>query len=133
MNNLAIISKEAISSDVSIIEIDGSELVTLRSFFEVLAEYMHFPDYFGFNLDSLDELLCDLSWIEDKKLAIYINNSEYFLNKERNETKKTTLLDMLDAICEDWKWIDAEEETERKELNFYFSESENIKKLLNKN
>jgi hypothetical protein len=96
---------------------------------------MHFPDYFGFNLDSLDELLNDLTWIEDEKLAIYFNNSEKFLEKERNETKILTLLDLLDATCEDWKWHEMDEEDEdytQKELFFGFDKSQRMEQLLNK-
>lgn len=87
MKNLDIIDKNQISSEFSIIEIDASEVTTLREFYEVLAKAMHFPDYFGFNLDSLDELLNDLTWIEDEKLAIYFNNSEKFLEKEETKPK----------------------------------------------
>ncbi|MCF8326144.1 MAG: barstar family protein [Leadbetterella sp.] len=135
MKNLDIIDKNQISNEFSIIEIDASEVTSLREFYEVLAKAMHFPDYFGFNLDSLDELLNDLTWIEDEKLAIYFNNSEKFLEKERNETKILTLLDLLDATCEDWKWHEMDEEDEdytQKELFFGFDKSQRMEQLLNK-
>jgi RNAse (barnase) inhibitor barstar len=135
MINLDIIDKNQISNEFSIIEIDASEVTSLREFYEVLAKAMHFPDYFGFNLDSLDELLNDLTWIEDEKLAIYFNNSEKFLEKERNETKILTLLDLLDATCEDWKWHEMDEEDEdytQKELFFGFDKSQRMEQLLNK-
>ena len=135
MKNLDIIDKNQISNEFSIIEIDASEVTSLREFYEVLAKAMHFPDYFGFNLDSLDELLNDLTWIEDEKLAIYFNNSEKFLDKERNETKILTLLDLLDATCEDWKWHEMDEEDEdytQKELFFGFDKSQRMEQLLNK-
>lgn len=135
MKNLEIIDKNQISSEFSIIEIDANDVTTLREFYEVLAIAMHFPDYFGFNLDSLDELLNDLTWIEDEKLAIYFNNSEKFLEKERNETKILTLLDLLDATCEDWKWHEMDEEEEDyspKELCFGFDKSQRMEQLLNK-
>jgi len=135
MKNLDIIEKNQIDSEFSVIEIDASEVTTLREFYEVLAKALHFPDYFGFNLDSLDELLNDLTWIEDEKLAVYFNNSEKFLEKERNETKILTLLDLLDATCEDWKWHEMDEEDEDytpKELFFGFDKSQRMEQLLNK-
>lgn len=135
MKNLDIIEKKQIASEFSVIEIDASEVTTLREFYEVLAKAMHFPDYFGFNLDSLDELLNDLTWIEDEKLAVYFNNSEKFLEKERNETKILILLDLLDATCEDWKWHEMDEEDEDytpKELFFGFDKSQRMELLLNK-
>jgi RNAse (barnase) inhibitor barstar len=135
MNNLNIIDKEQIPAEFAIIEIDANEITSLREFYEVLAKAMHFPDYFGFNLDSLDELLNDLTWIEDEKLAVYFKNSDKFLEKERNETKILTLLDILDATCEDWKWHEMDEEDEdftQKELLFGFDKSQRIEDLLNK-
>ncbi len=135
MKNLDIIGKEQIPVEYSVIEIDANEVTSLREFYEVLAKAMHFPDYFGFNLDSLDELLNDLTWIEDEKLAVYFNNSEKFLEKERNETKILTLLDLLDATCEDWKWHEMDEEDEDytpKELFFGFDKSQRMEQLLNK-
>ena len=135
MKNLDTINQSDIPSEFAIIEIDANRATTLREFYEVLAEAMHFPDYFGFNLDSLDELLNDLTWIEDTKLAIYFINSEKFLEKERNETKILTLLDLLDATCEDWKWHEMDEEDEdftKKELFFGFDKSQRMEGLLNK-
>ncbi|MCP9769682.1 barnase inhibitor [Lacihabitans sp. LS3-19] len=133
MNNLSICTIKEFPEDFGILEIDAKRVSTLREFYEVLAETMDFPDYFGFNLDSLDELLNDLSWIEDEKIGIYFSNSESFLQKERNETKILTLLDLLDATCEDWKWIDNENsENEKKSLLFGFDKSERIENLLNK-
>ena len=92
MNNLEIIDKEQIPAEYAIIEIDANEITSLREFYEVLAKAMHFPDYFGFNLDSLDELLNDLTWIEDEYLAVYFKNSEKFREKEINES---TILKLL--------------------------------------
>lgn len=128
----------ALPEDFSVAIIDGKETPTLRSFYEVLAKTLEFPDYFGFNLDSLDELLNDLSWIENEKIAIQIINSDQFLINERNKDKIITLLDLLDATCEDWKWMEPEEglteEDEdyipKKELVFVFSESDRVRELL---
>jgi RNAse (barnase) inhibitor barstar len=130
MKNLSICIINDFPADFGILEIDAKRVSTLREFYEVLAQTMDFPDHFGFNLDSLDELLNDLSWIEDEKIGIYFSNSENFLQKERNETKILTLLDLLDATCEDWKWLDAE--TDKKSLLFGFDKSDRIENLLNK-
>lgn len=139
MENLSIRSKSDITPDFSIIEIDGNKLKTLRNFYEEIANVLHFPDYFGFNLDSFDELLNDLSWIVDEKIAIYIYNSQNFMINERNEEKVMTLLDLLDATCEDWKWMEVEAGTEddddfipKKELMFVFSDSDHIQEIINK-
>jgi len=110
--------------------VDGLKAHTLRGFYEEVAKALNFPEYFGFNLDSFDEMLNDLSWLEQSKIAIYITNSDSFVEKERNPDKLPTLLDLLDATCEDWKWIDEDDEISKKELIVAFSPSERIIKLL---
>jgi RNAse (barnase) inhibitor barstar len=118
------INPSEIPSDFDLIEMDSP--TTLREFYELIANTLEFPDYFGFNLDSFDEMINDLSWIENEKLFLYFNNSENFLKKERNETKIQTLLDLLEATCEEWKW----DEEEGKEILIGFSPSERMERLL---
>lgn len=133
MNNLSICIPADFPEEFGVIKIDATKTKTLREFYEVMAEVFEFPDYFGFNLDSFDEMINDLSWIEDEKLAVFFENSESFLINERNETKIITLLDMLDATCEDWKWMEeVDDELPKKSLLFGFSAGERIQDLLNK-
>jgi RNAse (barnase) inhibitor barstar len=132
MENLVIGDVLSIDNQYVIIEIDAAQTSTLREFYETLARELYFPDYFGFNLDSFDEMINDLSWIEDKDLALYFKNSESFLAKERNENKILTLLDLLDATCEDWKWHEGDEDLPKKNLKIVFQNSERIQTLLNK-
>ncbi|KPM48279.1 barstar family protein [Jiulongibacter sediminis] len=146
MNNLFITDSPKQFDDFSLIEIDAKRCKTLRDFYETLAEVLHFPDYFGFNLDSFDEIINDLSWIEDERILLYFKNSSDFLLNERNDQKVITLLELLDATCEDWKFMDedaeketinadSEEEEEdyfipKKELAIGFSESERMEDFL---
>lgn len=39
----------------------------LQLFIELSAQ-LHFPDYLGFNWNSLYDLFCDFSWIKQKRL-----------------------------------------------------------------
>ena len=110
MNNLFITDSPGELDDFSLITIDSKRCRTLRDFYETLAETLHFPDYFGFNLDSFEELINDLSWIEDERLLLYFKNSTEFLINERNDQKVITLLELLDATCEDWKFMDEDAE-----------------------
>ncbi len=132
MPNFIICHQTASLDAYRIFEIDGNKTITLRGFYEEIASKLQFPEYFGFNLDSLDELLNDLSWINHEKIAIFINNSEQFISKERNPDKLPTLLDLLDATCEDWKWVDESDNFEKKELIIVFSPSERIRNLLDR-
>ena len=131
MNNVAIAPPEELPEDFDLVEIDATRTGTLRAFYETMAEVFEFPDYFGFNLDSFDEMINDLSWIENEKILIYFTRSDKFLEKERNESKILTLLDLLDAACEEWKWAD--DEVPGKELLIRFSPSQRIQRLLESN
>lgn len=112
MNNLFISASPDALADYALITIDSKRCKTLRDFYETLAEQLHFPDYFGFNLDSFDELMNDLSWIEDERILLYFKNSSEFLINERNDGKVNTLLELIDATCEDWKFMDEDAERE---------------------
>jgi RNAse (barnase) inhibitor barstar len=137
MSNLFICTKAELEGDAAVIEIDSKTCMTLKDFYEVIAKKLYFPDYFGFNMDSLDELLNDLSWIEDSKLALYFTHTEHFLINERSDDKVLSLLDMLDAICEDWKWMeeDGSDEDEdfipKKSLLIGFENGQRIDEILN--
>ena len=130
MANFLITNNLEALKEYHVVEIDGQKAHTLRGFYEEMAKCLTFPEYFGFNLDSLDEMLNDLSWIEQPKVAIYIFDSEHFIEKERNPDKLPTLLDLLDATCEDWKWADEESEFPKKALIIAFSTSKRIIQLL---
>jgi RNAse (barnase) inhibitor barstar len=130
MPNFLIINNVDSLIDYRIAQIDGQKAHTLRGFYEELAKALDFPEYFGFNLDSLDEMLNDLSWVNESKIAIYVTNSEQFIKKERNPDKLPTILDLLDATCEDWKWIDEDDDVPKKEIVVAFSPSERIIQLL---
>lgn len=131
MKNIALSTIEKLPEDFEIVEIDASKTTTLRAFYEEMAKVFEFPDYFAFNLDSFDEIINDLSWIENEKLLVYFINSSEFLKNERNESKILTLLDLLDSAAEEWKWAD-EELIPKKDLLIRFSPSQRMEKILDK-
>ena len=145
MNNLFITDSPKQFDDYSLIEINSKNCKTLKDFYETLAEVLHFPEYFGFNMDSFDEMINDLSWIEDERIMLYFYNSSDFLLNERNDQKVISLLELLDATCEDWKFMDVDAEMEqvsdgskeeedyfipKKELVVGFSESQRMEDFL---
>ncbi len=132
MPNFLVTKNLELPADYSIIELDGHKTLTLRGFYEEIGDALAFPEEFGFTSESLDEMLSDLSWLEDEKIVVYISPSEHFIEKERNPEKIGTLLNLLDAICEDWRWEDDSENLPKKELIFAFADSPRIRGLLDK-
>jgi RNAse (barnase) inhibitor barstar len=94
------------------VSIDGAKALKIKNFYEQIAIALDFPNYFDHNLDSFDECLNDLEWLDAGNIAIQIHNFEQFLTAERGDKKLIELLNVLDATAEDWKWLD--EESERK-------------------
>lgn len=113
--------------------IDGSKTPTLKAFFEQIGLALEFPDYYVHNLDSLDELLNDLDWIDETRVIIKIEHTADWLIKEKSEEKILAIIDLLDATAEEWKWMDeedAEEEVVKKELLIVFEDTPRIRTLL---
>ncbi|MCA9749317.1 MAG: barstar family protein [Chitinophagales bacterium] len=67
-----IFSDYLIVEDTYLAFVDGTKSTTRDKFFQQIAAAMQFPDYFSHNLDSLDEIMSDLSWIEQEKINILI-------------------------------------------------------------
>jgi hypothetical protein len=121
---------EALFSTDFIAHIDGKKAQTLRLFYEEIADLLEIPD-FGFNLEALNDSLNDLQWLEDERIIIYVTNTNEFISKERDPAKLGSVLSILDATAEDWKWIDDDDETtEKKEIIIVFEDSSRIRKLL---
>jgi len=120
---------EAHFADDFIAHIDGKKTVTLRQFYEEIADLLEIPD-FGYNLDALNDSLNDLQWLEDERIVLYITNTSEFISKERDPAKMGSVLSILDATAEDWKWVDDDELTDQKEIVIVFDDSPRIQKLL---
>lgn len=74
--------------------IPGSAVEDLDSFYAAIASLLNFPAYFSENLDSFDELINDLGWLEEKDLRIYISEYANFLLEEASE-KRILVLEIL--------------------------------------
>jgi RNAse (barnase) inhibitor barstar len=82
--------------------LDGSKATTIDDFYEALGQALVFPDYFGKNLDSFDEMMNDLEWIAQQTVVLVFRNYEDLLADE-NEEIKEIILSILDAAAEEWK------------------------------
>jgi RNAse (barnase) inhibitor barstar len=123
------LSKEFKNSKLA--TVDGSKSATLRDFYDAIGEALEFPEYYSANLDSLDEMLNDLEWIEDEQVVLWIPNSDNWLIKEKSEEKIVAVVDLLDAAAEEWKWIeDDDEDRDKKDLRIVLEDTPRIRQLL---
>ncbi|WP_420146627.1 barstar family protein [Spirosoma sp.] len=113
-----------------IAHIDGKKVITLRDFYEEIAVLLDFPDGFGFNLDALNDYLNDLQWLEDERIILYFTSTETLISKERDPAKMGSILNILEATAEDWKWVDEDDDADKKEIILVFEDSLRIRKLL---
>ena len=117
------------ASEAAVIPISSTQCHTLKELYGSIVEALAYPDDFGFKVDELDDLLSDLSWIEDTHLVFFFTETEEWLIKERNKERIFTMLDLLQGVVEDWHWVDSEEE-DKKTVDVYFAPSERITKLM---
>ncbi len=73
--------------------IDGKACSNIKMAYEKLEEQLSFPDYFGYNLDSLDEMLSDLSWILQPRIRLIIFDIPSLLSKDLDN--KESFLDIM--------------------------------------
>ncbi|WP_219223172.1 barstar family protein [Pedobacter antarcticus] len=83
---------------------DGEKCGELKAFVSLLAENFSFPEYFSDNLDSLEEILNDMSWLHDNSFAIIISNYAEFLKSEK-PARKAELLSLLAETASQWQHV----------------------------
>lgn len=67
-----------------------------RDLLAIFVRNLKFPRYFGWNWDSFEECLRDLSWIKQPRRIIIVHDSLPFL--EGQENRETYLSILLDAV-----------------------------------
>lgn len=112
-----------------IVNIDGKHALTLRQFYEEMADLLEIPN-FTFTLEALNDSLNDLQWLEDKRVVLYFTNTGELISKERDPAKLASVLNILDATAEDWKWVEEDESLDKKEIVVVFEDSPRIRKAL---
>lgn len=94
--------KETENKKLSVL-FDGTELETKDQLMIKMKEALSFPDYFGMNWDSLDEVLRDLSWLyETECVQITFCNPDLILSSA-TENDRIAFKDILDMAVEYWK------------------------------
>lgn len=93
------LSPETIGSSVVL---DGAILNDFAKFHKTIAQLLHFPDYYGNNLDALDEVLSDMEFSSLKNIQIVFRNYDKLLSDEPHD-KKIALLQVLNGAIAFWK------------------------------
>lgn len=90
-----------------------------ESFFKEVSTVLFFPDYWHQNLDSLDELLNDLDWIDKSIIKIdVINSSDLLINEPEDYKKK--VLQLFDSVVQEWQNFENDDYRERKKVIISF-------------
>ncbi len=101
------------------VEIHGSEIRDIKSFYDILVHQLEFPGYFGENLDALYDMLLDLQWLKKDTIDLIISEYDDFLAEEDLEDKAEVML-LLEDVCREWREGDFDdEEWEMKKIRVY--------------
>ncbi len=87
-------------NNIRYVFIDGFACKHIDRCYATLQEQLSLPDYFGKNLDALEEVLDDLDWIPQEKVRIIIFNQPDLLSNDAE--KKNDFLYILNS-CENEK------------------------------
>lgn len=87
--NPSFISK---SGNVFVALLDGATIATLGEFYTAISKALHFPDYFGRNLDALEEMLNDLGWVKEGLTLLIIKNEDELLRDDLQQRREVIRL-----------------------------------------
>jgi RNAse (barnase) inhibitor barstar len=104
-----------------VVTIDGETSSTINEFYKNIAQAMLFPDYFGRNIDSFDEIMSDLEWLKETNIHLIFKNYDNFLSEENDDIREI-ILTILDETAEEWKRKDED----AKKLRMYVEPSDLI-------
>lgn len=87
--------KLAKHAQTKVIVMHGKAIPTLDAFYKDIQFSLQIPSYFGFNLDALDEVLHDLSWLSDKHIILIIYRSSLLC--AQHEDDRDNLISVLSS------------------------------------
>lgn len=77
--------KSGATDAIQLIELDGGRMQSSADFYTEVSSKLKLPDYFGRNLNALDECVTDLEWVDGKSpVVIVIRNADLMLKGERD-------------------------------------------------
>lgn len=97
---LHISSSYFVENNIRYVFMDGNLCRSIEQCYVTLKQQLSLPDYFGNNLDALEEVLSDLDWINEEKIKIIILNSNGLLINDIS--KKKDFVEILNS-CDNKK------------------------------
>lgn len=85
-----------------VVKIDGKKNRNRDDFLENIGNVLSFPDSYCKTLESLDECICNLQWLDERKIVVVIKNSDFFLLEESAEVKGC-FYDVIKNAIQFWK------------------------------
>ncbi|MFS3929258.1 barstar family protein [Priestia flexa] len=70
------------NEETFVAKVNGNHTGNQKKLYKEFAEQFHFPDYFSWNLNSFDEMINDLDWINKNSYIIIIYNSDRILGAD---------------------------------------------------
>lgn len=95
------IDLEFIPDNIRVITLDAQNMKNLNDMYLHFSNGFKFPDYFGNNLNSMDECLTDLEWLPADSYLLVFYNADWFLNEE-NEVVLDGVLSILNSAGAEW-------------------------------
>ena len=84
-------SSDAVNENVLSLALNGKRTRTLRTLYRKLARHLHFPEYFGNNLDALYDCLTSLDVVSQTRVELIIKHKDDFLSLEDPATRRAVV------------------------------------------
>ena len=84
-----------VENNTRFVFIDGDANDVIEKCYATLKVQLSIPDYFGNNLDALEEVMNDLDWIEEEKINIIISGENNLLKNDLES--KNDFLEILET------------------------------------
>jgi hypothetical protein len=88
------------SDRIFIAEINGTTIQSVNDLFDALKRSFHFPEYFGFNWNAVDECLNDLDWLKAKAYLLIVRAIDSF---RMNEADFQIFIKVLNKTSREWR------------------------------
>ena len=71
--------------NIHVVVLEGKAMCGTEDFYNELTEKLKLPDYFGRNLNALDECLTDLEWLglDGRALVVIVRDAEAMMHSDR--------------------------------------------------